>query len=173
MSGGFWYPVMSVAEIIDAFSGWGYSITPEQVARPSPDFVLKIYSTCLEQVTGITDEDLQKPLGGSLAILSDTVSSDTDLRLLGLNIIHRIHISSLCRITCFFFTCNATFFCCSLELNTSNMIYLGRDLRKRQEYKTLAQKTCTFQTRSVHARICPPSSTLSNSPNNAARLSCV
>ncbi|KAH9951445.1 Nuf2 family-domain-containing protein [Amylocystis lapponica] len=67
MAGQFWFPSMSVPEIVDAFSGWGFAISDEQVARPTPDFVLGIYSACLEQVTGITQDALQPAIDAALA----------------------------------------------------------------------------------------------------------
>ncbi|KAI0928183.1 hypothetical protein AcW1_005507 [Taiwanofungus camphoratus] len=72
MAGQFWFPVMSVPEIVDAFSGWGYAISSEQVVRPSPEFVLGIYSACMEQVTGITQESLQQPLDAALATIENS-----------------------------------------------------------------------------------------------------
>ncbi|PIL23710.1 hypothetical protein GSI_13459 [Ganoderma sinense ZZ0214-1] len=66
MSSKFWFPSMSVAEIVDAFTGWGYSVSPEQVARPTSDFVVGVYCACLEQVTGITLDTLQEAIDKSL-----------------------------------------------------------------------------------------------------------
>ncbi|KAI0747799.1 Nuf2 family-domain-containing protein [Daedaleopsis nitida] len=71
MSSKFWFPSMSPEEIVEAFTGWGYFIKPDQVSRPSPEFVLGIYSACLEQVTGITLESLQGPTEQSLATLEN------------------------------------------------------------------------------------------------------
>ncbi|TFY68085.1 hypothetical protein EVJ58_g1230 [Rhodofomes roseus] len=62
MTGQFWFPSMSVPEIVDAFNGWGFSVSNEQVAHPTTEFVMGIYSACLEQVTGITAAALQPPL---------------------------------------------------------------------------------------------------------------
>lgn len=73
MPGQFWFPSMSVPEIVDAFTGWGYSITNEQVAKPTPDFVLGIYTACMEQVTGITQEALQRPVEAALATVENPV----------------------------------------------------------------------------------------------------
>ncbi|KZT03575.1 uncharacterized protein LAESUDRAFT_659679 [Laetiporus sulphureus 93-53] len=71
MAGQFSFPTMSIAEIVDAFSGWGYAISHEQVARPTPEFVLGIYSTCLEQVTGITVDALQPSVDAALATVDN------------------------------------------------------------------------------------------------------
>ncbi|PCH34940.1 hypothetical protein WOLCODRAFT_141390 [Wolfiporia cocos MD-104 SS10] len=71
MSGQFWFPSMSVPEIVDAFTGWGYMVSHEEVARPTPDFVLGIYSACLKQVTGITVESIQGPVEAALARVSN------------------------------------------------------------------------------------------------------
>ena len=60
-------------QIVDAFTGWGYSVSPEQVARPTSDFVLGVYSACLEQVTGITLDTLQEPIEQSLASTENPV----------------------------------------------------------------------------------------------------
>ncbi|TFK82014.1 hypothetical protein K466DRAFT_317481 [Polyporus arcularius HHB13444] len=56
----FWFPSMKPSEIVEAFANWGYSISPEQVARPTSEFVMGLYSACLEQVTGITLDSLQE-----------------------------------------------------------------------------------------------------------------
>ncbi|KAH8108199.1 Nuf2 family-domain-containing protein [Cristinia sonorae] len=69
MAGQYWFPSMSVTEIVDAFSGWGISVSHEQVLRPTADFVLGIYSACLQQVTNISHESLQEPVQIALATL--------------------------------------------------------------------------------------------------------
>ncbi|OBZ75713.1 putative kinetochore protein NUF2, partial [Grifola frondosa] len=63
-----------IVEVVDAFSGWGFSVSNEQVARPTAEFVLSIYSACLEQVTGINLDIIQPPVEAALATL------DTRLR---------------------------------------------------------------------------------------------
>ena len=59
---------MSVPEIVDAFTGWGFSISNEQVAHPTTDFVMCIYCACLEQVTGITPSTLQPCVDSALEL---------------------------------------------------------------------------------------------------------
>ncbi|KAI0822657.1 Nuf2 family-domain-containing protein [Trametes gibbosa] len=71
MSSKFWFPSLPVSEVVDAFTGWGYSVSPEQVARPTSDFVLGVYSACLEQLTGITLDALQEPLEEALATMEN------------------------------------------------------------------------------------------------------
>ena len=66
MAGQFSFPSMSVPEIVDAFTGWGFSISNEQVAHPTTDFVMCIYCACLEQVTGITPSILQPCVDSAL-----------------------------------------------------------------------------------------------------------
>ncbi len=73
MSSKFWFPSMSVSEIVDAFTGWGYSVSPEQVARPTSDFVVGVYSACLEQVTRITPDTLQAAIETSLTSTENPV----------------------------------------------------------------------------------------------------
>ncbi|CDO69122.1 hypothetical protein BN946_scf185042.g24 [Trametes cinnabarina] len=67
MSSAFWFPSLPISEVVDAFTGWGYSVSPEQVARPTSDFVLGVYCACVEQLTGITLETLQEPMEQALA----------------------------------------------------------------------------------------------------------
>ncbi|CAL1703901.1 unnamed protein product [Somion occarium] len=69
MAGQYWFPSMSVSEIVEAFSGWGLSVSPQNVVHPSSDFVTKIYTACLQQVTSITEEELQRPTQAASNIL--------------------------------------------------------------------------------------------------------
>lgn len=73
MSSAFWFPSLPVSEVVDAFTGWGYSVSPEQVARPTSDFVLGVYSACVEQLTGITLDTLQEPIEQALATTDNPV----------------------------------------------------------------------------------------------------
>ncbi|RPD65816.1 hypothetical protein L226DRAFT_478232 [Lentinus tigrinus ALCF2SS1-7] len=63
----FWFPSMKPSEIVEAFANWGYSISPEQVAKPTSEFVIGVYSACLEQVTGVSLDALQEAVDQSLA----------------------------------------------------------------------------------------------------------
>ena len=75
MSSTFWFPSMSVAEIVESFTGWGYSLSPEQVARPNTDFIMGVYSACLSRVTGISLETLQDVVEESLSTTDTPVRS--------------------------------------------------------------------------------------------------
>lgn len=72
---------MSVSEIVEAFAGWGHSVSPQSVVHPSSDFVTKIYVACLQQVTGITDAELQRPTQAAASILDHTARSTFPNRL--------------------------------------------------------------------------------------------
>ncbi|KAG1715661.1 hypothetical protein ID866_1503 [Astraeus odoratus] len=72
MSGQYWFPNMPVAEIMTALSEWGLSVSNEQLLRPSSDFVLSVYSACLEQVTSISPNALHEPVQNALASLEDS-----------------------------------------------------------------------------------------------------
>jgi len=71
MAGQYWFPSMSVPEIMDALSGWGLSVSHEQLVKPSPDFVIGIYNACLEQVTGLNHQTLHEPTQNGLNSLED------------------------------------------------------------------------------------------------------
>lgn len=73
MSDKYWFPSMSISDIVQALSNWGYSVSPEQLSRPSPDFVLGIYCACLQQVTSLTQDSLQEPLEFALSTLDSPV----------------------------------------------------------------------------------------------------
>ncbi|KAF8436921.1 Nuf2 family-domain-containing protein [Boletus edulis BED1] len=76
MSGQYWFPNMPIPEIMTALSEWGLSVSNEQLARPSSDFVTGVYSACLEQITAITPDVLHEPVQNALAALDDP---NTDL----------------------------------------------------------------------------------------------
>lgn len=60
------FPQMSIPDIINALSGWGLSVSHEQLIRPSADFVESIYCACLQQVTDIDHEALRDPVQTAL-----------------------------------------------------------------------------------------------------------
>ncbi|KAK7045609.1 kinetochore-associated Ndc80 complex subunit nuf2 [Paramarasmius palmivorus] len=62
------YPSLSIPDIINALSGWGLSISEEQLLRPTPDFVEGVYCACLQQVTDITSESLMDSVQDSLSV---------------------------------------------------------------------------------------------------------
>lgn len=76
MSGQYWFPNMPIPEIMTALSEWGLSVSTEQLVRPSSDFVMGVYSACLEQVTGLSSDALQESIQSALASMED---SNTDL----------------------------------------------------------------------------------------------
>jgi hypothetical protein len=67
----YWYPNMGNADIIDSLDGWGLSVTHQQLVRPSPEFVLSIYSACLQQVVGLDEDSLQDPVHSALFSLDE------------------------------------------------------------------------------------------------------
>ncbi|KIO13148.1 hypothetical protein M404DRAFT_992722 [Pisolithus tinctorius Marx 270] len=67
---------MPIPEIMTALSEWGLSVSTEQLVRPSSDFVMGVYSACLEQVTGLSSGALQESIQSALASMED---SNTDL----------------------------------------------------------------------------------------------
>ncbi|KDQ60560.1 hypothetical protein JAAARDRAFT_553066 [Jaapia argillacea MUCL 33604] len=67
----FWFPTMSIPEIIGALSGWGLAVSHEQITKPSPEFVFTIYTSCLQQVTSITEDTLSEAIQTALATLDD------------------------------------------------------------------------------------------------------
>lgn len=65
------FPTISIPDIIHSLAGWGLSISQEQLIRPTPEFVEGVYCACLQQVTGITHEDVHEPVQAALATLDD------------------------------------------------------------------------------------------------------
>jgi Nuf2 family len=67
----YWYPNMGNADIIDSLDGWGISVTHQQLVKPSPEFVLTVYSACLQQVVGLGEDSLQDPVQSALFSLDE------------------------------------------------------------------------------------------------------
>ena len=75
MTGQYWFPTMSIPEIMGELSEWKLTVSHEQLVKPSPDFVFTIYNACLQQVTGINQQSLHDPTQSALNILDDPVRS--------------------------------------------------------------------------------------------------
>jgi len=71
MGGQYWFPSMSIPEIMGALSDWRLSVSREQLVKPSPDFVSTIYNACLDQVTDLNHRSLHEPSQNALNALDD------------------------------------------------------------------------------------------------------
>ncbi|KAF9269120.1 hypothetical protein L218DRAFT_851920 [Marasmius fiardii PR-910] len=67
----FIYPSLTVDDIITALETWGLSVSPEQLYRPTPEFVEGVYCACLDVVTGINNDTLGDAL--QLSLLGSTM----------------------------------------------------------------------------------------------------
>jgi kinetochore protein Nuf2 len=56
------FPAMSVSDIVSSLGAWGVPIVPEQLHRPTADFVEGVYGACLYQVTNINHDALREPV---------------------------------------------------------------------------------------------------------------
>ncbi|KAK7023807.1 Nuf2 family-domain-containing protein [Favolaschia claudopus] len=56
------FPTMSIADIVSSLGAWGVPIVPEQLHRPTPDFVEGVYCACLYQVTKINHDAVREPV---------------------------------------------------------------------------------------------------------------
>lgn len=63
----YWYPHIKNDEIVQNLSGWGLKVSTEQLNKPTSDFVISVYSFCLEQATGISIETMLEPVQNSLS----------------------------------------------------------------------------------------------------------
>ncbi|KAL0564198.1 kinetochore-associated Ndc80 complex subunit nuf2 [Marasmius crinis-equi] len=66
MSKKYIYPSLSIDDIIVALETWGLSVSPEQLNRPTPEFVEGVYCACLHVITGINADTLSDPVQQSL-----------------------------------------------------------------------------------------------------------
>ena len=60
------FPQLNVKEVTDALAGWGFSVSPEQLHRPTPDFVESVYCACLQQATNLNHDTLRDPVHNAL-----------------------------------------------------------------------------------------------------------
>lgn len=59
---------MNIPDITTALGGWGLSVSPDQLAHPTSDFVEGVYCACLQQVTGLTYDSLREPVAASIGV---------------------------------------------------------------------------------------------------------
>lgn len=69
------YPTMSVAEVMTSLQEWGLNVSPEQLHRPSQDFVEGIYCFFLQKVTELDKETLSHAVQD---VLDASQSDETD-----------------------------------------------------------------------------------------------
>jgi hypothetical protein len=63
----FWYPNLSDTEIIEALNQWNLTVTPKMLAKPTEDFVLTVFSRCIDQVLGITVDVLEDSMQSAIS----------------------------------------------------------------------------------------------------------
>ncbi|KAI9508472.1 Nuf2 family-domain-containing protein [Russula earlei] len=67
----YWYPNMGNADIIDSLDSWGLSVTHHQLVKPTPEFVLSVYCSCLQQVVDLSEDSLQEPVQAAFSSLDE------------------------------------------------------------------------------------------------------
>lgn len=60
------FPNMTIPDIIEVLNTWGLNASPEQLNRPTPDFLESIYTACLQAVTGLSLPLLHEPTQNAL-----------------------------------------------------------------------------------------------------------
>ena len=150
MSGQYWFPNMPIPEIMTALSEWGLSVSNEQLARPSSDFVTGVYTACLEQVTAITPDVLHESVQNALAALDDP---NTVCLLPGASRVLTPPRTSMPPASHTTFSSTT-----SPASQTPRASWI------------LVQRTSTSRTQSARASSSPPSSTLSSSQSSVPRL---
>lgn len=67
----YWYPEMGNSDIIASLDAWGLQVTQQQLIRPTSDFVMTVYSACVQQVIGLDEDALDDPVQAALAALDE------------------------------------------------------------------------------------------------------
>ncbi|TFY82587.1 hypothetical protein EWM64_g1426 [Hericium alpestre] len=67
----YWFPSMDPGEIVLSLQAWGLQVNAQQLVKPTSDFVARVYTACVEQVSGINEETLEGPLEAALASLDE------------------------------------------------------------------------------------------------------
>jgi kinetochore protein Nuf2 len=65
----YWYPNMGTADIINSLDGFGLSVSHHQLVKPTAEFVLSVYCTCLQRVVGLDEDSLQDSVQSALLSL--------------------------------------------------------------------------------------------------------
>ena len=84
---------MKVTEITSALEEWGLRISEDQIQRPTAETVQQVYVCFLQQITGLTPELLQEPVGRALAVVAeypDLYSNSLNLNL----VLHHLCVAS-------------------------------------------------------------------------------
>ena len=68
-------PTLSFDEIISNFFSWGFSISHEQLLRPSQEFVRSIYWICLNRVKDLSQDGLADAATATTTLREYPVSS--------------------------------------------------------------------------------------------------
>jgi kinetochore protein Nuf2 len=68
-------PTLSFDEIISNFFSWGFSISHEQLLRPSQEFVSSIYWICLNRVKDLSQDRLADAAAATTAQREHLVSN--------------------------------------------------------------------------------------------------
>jgi hypothetical protein len=74
-------PTLSFDEIISNFFSWGFSISHEQLLRPSHEFVNSIYWICLNRVKDLSQDGLGDAVTATTALREHLVSLISQLQL--------------------------------------------------------------------------------------------
>jgi len=67
----YWYPNMGNADIIDSLDQLGLTVSHQQLLRPTPEIVMSICCTCLQQVFGLNGDSFQEPVNSFLSTLDE------------------------------------------------------------------------------------------------------
>ena len=62
---------MKGSEIKAILDEWGFSVTEQQIKQPTGEVVQYLYSTFLQQLTGVTEEILEKPAAQALTVTDE------------------------------------------------------------------------------------------------------
>lgn len=90
---GFWFPSMKVTEITSALEEWGLRMSEDQIQRPTAETVQQVYVCFLQQITGLTPELLQDPVGRALVVVAEypeLYSNSLNLNL----VLHHLYVTS-------------------------------------------------------------------------------
>jgi kinetochore protein Nuf2 len=73
-------PTLSFDEIIHNFFSWGFSISHEQLLRPSQEFAYSIYWICLNRIRDLSQDRLADAAASTTTLKEHPVSLLSQLR---------------------------------------------------------------------------------------------